>query len=161
MKRWIVPLALLAMGGLLAVAVAVDCVRLAADAQHRVQLADAELAKHETRLVKLLAGSKQLSPEVDAALAAYRASKSWPARHAAYEQVVACFRQMPSGGVDPTNPLDRKFMDDTAGAINRREIAEKPFDEEFAAHQAYLNSWRGRIARWFSPTAQADWEAMR
>ena len=47
-----------------------------------------------------------------------------------------------SGGVDPTNPLDRKFMDDMAGAINRREIAEKPYDDELAAYQQFLNGWR-------------------
>ncbi len=47
-------------------------------------------------------------------------------------------------------------MDDTAGAINRRQVAEKPYDEELAAYQAYLKSWRGTIARMFSPVACAD-----
>ena len=58
--------------------------------------------------------------------------------------------------LDATNPLDRKFMDDTAGAINRRQVAEKPFDKELAAYQAYLQSWRGTIARMISPVARAD-----
>jgi hypothetical protein len=47
-------------------------------------------------------------------------------------------------------------MDDAAGAINRRQVAEKPFDAEEAAYLAYLASWRGQIAQWFSPTARAD-----
>ena len=64
-----------------------------------------------------------------------------------------------NGAADATNPLDRKFMDDTAGAINRREIAEQPYDDEMAAYRAYLGSWRGSLARFFSSTAQADWMA--
>jgi hypothetical protein len=63
-----------------------------------------------------------------------------------------------SASVDPTNPLDRKFMDDIAGAINRREIAEKPFEDEWAAYQEFLNSLRGRVARGFSPQARGDWK---
>ncbi|MCP6725939.1 hypothetical protein NL526_28170, partial [Klebsiella pneumoniae] len=63
-----------------------------------------------------------------------------------------------STSVDPTNPLDRKFMDDVAGAINRREIAEKSFDEEWAAYQEFLNGSLGRIARWFSSQARVDAE---
>jgi hypothetical protein len=146
----------LAAFGLLAVAIAVDCVRLAADARERVRMADDELKKHEDRLATLLAGSPQISPEVKTAIAAYRTAADPSTRHAAYEQLVTSFRQTMSGAIDATNPLDRKFMDDTAGAINRREIAEKPFDEESAAHQAYLARWRGQIARWFSSTARAD-----
>ena len=61
-----------------------------------------------------------------------------------------------SAAIDATNPLDRKFMDDTTGAINRRQVAEKPYDEESAAYQAYLASWRGQIARMISPVARAD-----
>ena len=156
MKRNLLPLVFFAAFALLAVAIAVDCVRLAADARDRVRLADDELKKHEDRLATLLAGSPQVTPEAKSTIATYRTADNPPARHAAYQELVASFRQTMSGAVDATNPLDRKFMDDTAGAINRREIAEKPFDEESAAHQAYLASWRGQIARWFSSTARAD-----
>ncbi len=70
--------------------------------------------------------------------------------------LVASYRQTMSTSVDATNPLDRKFMDDTAGAINRREVAEEPFNEESSAYEAYLHSWRGRIARLFSPAEPTD-----
>ncbi len=156
MKRNLLPLMFLAAFGLLAVAIAVDCVRLAADARDRVRLADDELKKHEDRLATLLAGSPQASAEVKTAITAYRTAADPSARHAAYQELVASFRQTMSTAIDATNPLDRKFMDDTAGAINRREIAEKPYDEESAAYQAYLTNWRGQIARWFSSAARAD-----
>lgn len=159
MKRNLLPIIFLTTFGLLAVAIAVDCVRLAADARDRVRMADDELKKHEDRLATLLAGSPQLSPEVKTALAAYRTADDPTARHTAYQQLVTNFRQTMSQTIDATNPLDRKFMDDTAGAINRREIAEKPFDEEQAAYQAYLASWRGQIARVFSPAARADFKS--
>ncbi len=161
MKYSLLPLIFLVAFGLLAAAVAVDCVRLASDARSRVRLADDELKKHEDRLATLIAGSPQLSPEVKTALATYRTADDPPARHAAYQQLVTIFRQTMSQTIDATNPLMRKFMDDTAGTINRREIAEKPYEEEYAAYRGYLASWRGRIARMFSPAARADFKSAR
>ena len=58
--------------------------------------------------------------------------------------------------IDPTNPLDRKFMDDIAGAINRRDVAQKQYDEESAAYQSHLTGVRGGLAKTFSPHARAD-----
>jgi hypothetical protein len=158
MKKTILPLAVLAMLGLIAAAMALDCLRLAADARGRVELADEEMVKHELRLVTLLAGFGQLSPEVQAAIAAYRKAEDAAARHGAYAQLVTSFRQTMSGKVDPTNSLDRKFMDDVVGAINRREIAQKSHDDEDAAYQEYLSGRRGGVARMFSARARLDWK---
>jgi len=157
MKKAILPLAVLAMLGLICGAFALDCVRLAADARHRVEMADEEQKKHEQRLVSLLTGSTHLSPEVQAAIKAYQEAAGPQARHAAYETLVASFRQTMSEHVDPTNPLDRKFMDDIAGAINRQEIARKTYDVESAAYHQYLLGRRGEVARRFSSQTQADW----
>lgn len=150
MKRNLLPLMFLSTFALLAMAIAVDCVRIAGDFRERVALADAELAKQETRLVKLLEASPQVTPEVTAAIASHRDAKDLCERHEAFDTLVARFQQTMASKLDATNPLDRKVMDDVSGAINRRQVAEKPFDEEEAAYQAYLASWRGQIARWFS-----------
>jgi hypothetical protein len=159
MKKLVVPLAILLMAVLIFAAFALDSTRMAVDARHRADLADGELRKHEQRLVTLLAGSDKRSPEVDSAIKAYEAADDLPVRHAAYTQLITAFRQTMSTKVDPTNPLDRKFMDDIAGAINRREIAEKPFQDEWKAYEEFLNSLRGRIARQFSPQARTDWKS--
>jgi len=156
MKRNLLPLMFFAAFALLAIAIAVDCVRLADDARRRVQLADQELQKHEDRLAVLLAASPEATPEVKDAIANFRAADSPQARRAAYQAMVSTFQQTMAGQLDATNPIARKFMDDTAGAINRQQIAEKPYEEELAAYQAYLASWRGQIARWFSSVARAD-----
>jgi len=156
MKRNLLPMMFLSAFALLAMAIAVDCVRIAGDYQERVALADAELSKQETRLVNLLEASPQVTPEVTAAIASYRDAQDWPARHEAFEALAASVQQTMAGKLDATNPLDRKVMDDVAGAINRRQVAEKPFDEQEAAYQAYLASWRGQIAQWFSSSARAD-----
>jgi hypothetical protein len=158
-KRYLVIAAAVAMLALIAGAVALDCVRLAAQARHRVDLADHELAKHEQRLATLLASSPALTPEVKSAITAYEAPASPPARRAAYDKLVAAFRQSMQTAIDPTNALDRKFMDDVAGAINRHEIAAPSYDAEMSAYQAYLSSPRGAIARWFSPPDEAEWNA--
>jgi hypothetical protein len=159
MKKLIIPLAILAMGLLLGAAVVADCLRLAADARERVALADAEIEKHERRLVKLLDGWAEKSPVVAAAIATFEAADGPTARNEAYERLVASFHQSEPKDLDPTNPLDRKFMDDTAGAINRHEVAQKPYDEESAAYRQFLASWKGAVARRFSSQARADWNA--
>ena len=150
-KRTLVAVAAFAMLALIAAAFAVDCVRLAAQARRRVDLADQELVKHEQRLVKLLTGSAALSSEVQLAITAYRAADRSTARHAAFDQLLIAFRQTMNRSIDPTNALDRKFMDDVAGAINRRELAEPPYDAEMSAYQDYLSGSRGAVARWFAP----------
>jgi hypothetical protein len=159
MKKLVVPLAILLMAAVVLGAFALDSVRMAAAERHRSELADQELQKHEKRLVTLLAGSNERSPEVDSAIKTYKAAENLPARHAAYTQLVVTFRQTMSTKIDPTNPLDRRFMDDIAGAINRRDIAEKPFQNEWAAYQDFLNSLRGRVARWFSAQSRSDWKS--
>ncbi len=58
--------------------------------------------------------------------------------------------------VDPTYALDRKFMDDVAGAINRREMAEPPYDVEMSAYRQYLSGPRGAVAIWFVPQDEAN-----
>jgi hypothetical protein len=163
MKQLVIPLAILGMLALIGAAVVWDCVRLAADDRHRVALADGEMQKHEMRLVKLLSGYTKISPEVQSSIAGYQsaagpATDNNQARHDAYESVVASFRKTVSTEIDPTNPLDRAFMDDVAGTINRREIAKKQYDEESTAYQGFLSSWRGRLARSFSLRARADWK---
>ena len=158
MKKAIVPLAILAMAALVAGAFALDCTRLAADARARVELVEGELHKHELRLVDVLAGMPKRSPEVDAAIAEYRAAGDMHARHKAYQQLVASYRQTMTDAVDPTNPLDRKFMDDIAGAINRREIAEPPYEKELAAYREFLSGTYGKMARRVSAQARADWD---
>ena len=155
MKRLVLPLGLLVMALVLGAAVAFDCMRLASDARHRVQLADDEMKKHETRLVKLVAGNSKVSPMVEAEVGAYEGAGSADDRHSYYDSLVASFRKA-SPAIDPTNPLERKFMDDIAGAINRREIAEKQYDEESTAYQKFLGSWQGKVARVFSSQARAD-----
>jgi hypothetical protein len=156
MKRNLLPLMFFAAFALLAIAIVVDCVRLADDARARVQLADQELQKHEDRLAVLLAASPAATPEVQDAITNFRAAQDPQSRRDAYQAMVSTFQQTMAGQLDATNPIARKFMDDTAGAINRHQVAEKPYDEEQSAYQKYLASWRGQIAQWFSSIARAD-----
>jgi hypothetical protein len=155
-KRYLVVAAAGAMLAIILAAFALDCVRLAAQSRRRVELADQELVKHEQRLVKLLTGSSALSPEVQSAITAYEAPASPAARHAAFDHLLVAFRQSMEPAVDPANALDRKFMDDIAGAINRREIAEAPHDAEMSEYQRYLSGPRGAVARWLSPQDSTD-----
>src|SRR5215210_7871111 len=150
MRKLVLPLAILAMAGLLGAAVVIDCVRLARSAQHRVELADAEMAKNEIRLVKQLEGNAKTTTAVSAAIEHLKSIHGREARMAGYDSLVASYRNTMSGTIDADNLLDRKYMDDAAGAMNRRDVAQKQYEEELGAYQVLLSSWRGRIAQMFS-----------
>jgi hypothetical protein len=156
MRKLIVPLAMLAMAILLGAAVAIDCVRLANDAAHRVELADAEMVKNEIRLVTQLEQSTKTTPDVHAAIENLKAIHDRPSRLAKYDSLVSSFRNTMSAKVDPNNPLDRKLMDDLAGAMNRRDVAQKQCDIELADYQAFINSWRGKVAQAMSTSVRRD-----
>jgi hypothetical protein len=149
MKKLALPLAILAMAALLFGAVALDCVRLAADLHSRVAYADGQMATQEIRLMNVLTSSAKTTPEVQSAVAALKSIHGRQTRIEAYDALVASFRKTMSGAIDATNQLDRKFMDDAAGAMNRREVAEKQYEGELARYQNYMNSWRGHVAQAF------------
>jgi hypothetical protein len=157
-KRYLVFGAAFGMLLLIAAAFVVDCVRLGEAALRRVELADEDLAKHERRLAKLVGASAKATPEVQAAIKSYEAAESAPARRDSYEELVVAFRRTMQFAVDPTDPFERKFMDDTAGAINRRERAEPAYDEEVAAYREYMRGVRGRVARWAAADRHAELE---
>jgi hypothetical protein len=157
MKKLVLPIAIVLMMVLIAAAYVWDSVRAAASARHRVDLADQEMQRHEQRLLKLLTEHPEATAEVKAAVASFQNDADTPQkRRDAYAQVVASFNSTMAVEIDATNPLKRKFIDDVTGAMNRREIAQKQYDEESTAYQRFLGGFRGRLARLLSPSARAD-----
>jgi len=161
MKKLIIPIAIVGMMLLLAAAYTWDSVRAAGAARNRVELADAEMRKHERRLEKLLVDSPKTTTEVQSALALYRTAGDAATRRDAYAQLVSGVQKTMTPALDATNPLERKFMDEISGAINRRQIAEQQFDEESTAYNRFLGSFRGRVAGIFSDQSQHDIAATR
>jgi hypothetical protein len=156
MKKLVLPGAVVVMLVVLAGAFALDCLRYAASARQRVALADDEMRKHEQRLVGLLTTGQGTTPELQAALAAHsEAAGSMRNRHAAYRKLAAVALGSTSNA-DPKDPLARKRMDDIAGAINRRDVAEKQYEVEAAAYQQFLGKFMGSVAKVFSSQARAD-----
>lgn len=151
MKKLVIPLVLLAMLLLLATAFCWDSVRYANAARARVFLADDDVRKQGTRLVKILSDSGKTTEEVRAAITAYQAAPNPHARQEKFEWIVDAFQKTMAGSLDATAPLDRKLSDEILGAMNRRRVAMKAYDEEMKAYQGILSGVRGRIAGLFSP----------
>ena len=154
-KRTLVIGAVVALAALNVAAFCVDCVRLADAAAARVALGDSDMEKQEARLAKLLTSDANVSGATKEAVAAWQKAVSQEdrtARQAAYDKLVAAARS--AVAPNPTDPLERKFADDVAGAINRRQVAEKPYEDEQAAYDAFLKTFRGRVAKWFAPPAR-------
>jgi len=142
-------------GGAMTGAWAWDCARLVRVADDAVAEADREVRRHEERLLSALAGFDDDAPELRHAAAAYRDAHGGVARRRAYGDVVAAARRVLLARNDPTDPLARRFADDVAGALNRRDVADRHFDEVVAACRALSGSFRGRLGRRVSgrPTA--------
>ncbi len=157
MKKLVIPGVVVAMLLLLSSAFVLDCLRYAASARQRVALADEEMRKHEQRLVGLLSSGQGASPELQSALSAYNeAAGSMQNRHAAYRKLAAFALSSAGGKADPNDTLARTRMDNIAGAINRRDVAEKQYAVEAAEYQKFLGSFLGRVAQIFSPQARAN-----
>lgn len=157
MKKLVIPGVVVAMLVLLSSAFVLDCLRYATSARQRVALADEEMRKHEQRLVGLLSAGQGTSPELQAALSAYNeAAGSMQNRHAAYRKLAALALSSAGGKVDPNDTLARTRMDNIAGAINRRDVAEKQYAVEAGEYQKFLGSFLGRVAQIFSPQARTD-----
>lgn len=157
MKKLVIPGVVVAMLVLLSGAFVLDCLRYAASARQRVTLADEEMRKHEERLVGLLSAGQGTSPELQAALSAYNeAAGSMRNRHAAYRKLSTLALSSTSGKADPNDTLARKRMDDIAGAINRRDVAEKQYEVEAADYKKLLDGFMGSVAKAFSAQARAD-----
>jgi hypothetical protein len=150
MKKLAIPVALLAMLLLLASAFWWDCVRYASAARARVFIADDEVRKQEARLVKILSDSGKSTDEANAAVAAYQSAPNPQARQERFELIFSAFQKSMSGSLDVTSPLDRKLSDEVIGAMNRRRVAMKAYDEEAKSYQDFLGSFRGRVASLFS-----------
>lgn len=146
MKFIVLPLAIATMLALVAAAFTWDCVRIEHAEAEQLAAHDAELVKNEERLVAAVEGLPDVPAEVTAAIATYRAAQDRDARHAAYATLQAATERSLVTSLDPTNPLARRAMDEVAGAINRRTIAEKSYAEQRAIYTAWQQSFRGRVA---------------
>ncbi len=156
MKKSYLILALAAMALLVFAAFTWDSVRRVDQARRRMEMADSDMRTNEQRLIKLLSGTPDVGAKLQSAVEAYEAAGDIPTRHDAYDELVARFRQVGPSEIDATNPLDRKFMDDIAGAINRREVSQKEYEIEHAAYRKSLDGFRGSLARIFSSQSRED-----
>lgn len=147
MRRLAIPLALLAMAALVASAFVWDCARLDGNHRQRVALADDALRTNEERLVQALRGLGAPAPELQAALDAHAEAADRDARHAAYAQLRAAAERALAQAPNPDQPATRKVLDEAAGAINRRRVAEPEYQAGVAALAEWRQGFRGAIAR--------------
>jgi hypothetical protein len=157
MKKKVVVIGAISLLGLLAIAFTWDCIRYVHRARLRVDLADAEMRKQEQRLLALIEGLPGAEPELASAIATYQAAAESADRQKAFDALLSTFRRVGPAEVDPEHPLNRQYMDDVAGAINRRDVARRQYDAEVEAFDNTLAGFRGRIGSLFSsPSRRAD-----
>ena len=140
MRKLILVIAVFVMGGIIVGAFAMDSVRLTLAARERVADADEALKTAEIRLVRTLSAWGDAPESVKSAIQAYQAAKTPEERRGAYDGLVAATQQAIT-----SQPPIATTKDDIAGAINRRVVAERPFNEVKEEYDRWLKTTRGRL----------------
>lgn len=140
MRKLILVIAVFVMGGIIVGAFAMDSVRLTLAARERVADADEALKTAEIRLVRTLSAWGDAPESVRSAIQAYQAAKTPEERRGAYDGLVAATLQAIT-----SQPPIATTKDDIAGAINRRVVAERPFNEVKEEYDRWLKTTRGRL----------------
>lgn len=128
-------------------AIFVDCRRLVAAAEADAERVDAELRTYEEKYVSSVRSITGEDSALVSAMEAYNQSTSDPLekRRGAFEDLIAASSSALSRKGVPAAPLERRLADELAGALNRRAIAEKRYDEARGALRDMCASWRGTI----------------
>lgn len=140
MRKLILVIAVLVMGAIMAGAFAMDSVRLTLAAREQVANADDALKTAEIRLVRTLSAWGDAPESVKSAIQAYNAATTPEERRGAYDELVAATQQAIT-----SQPPITTTKDDIAGAINRRVVAERPFNEVKEEYDRWLKTPRGRL----------------
>ncbi len=69
-----------------------------------------------------------------------------PARHDAYRVLVDAVRKDVLPHLDVQDPSSRRLADGIAGALNRRDVAFRSYDERATTCRAIAATRRGRLA---------------
>lgn len=140
MRKLILVIAVFVMGGIMVGAFTIDSVRLTLAARDRVAVADDALKTAEIRLVRTLSAWGDAPESVKSAIQAYQAAKTPEERRGAYDGLVAATQQAIT-----SQPPIATTKDDIAGAINRRVVVERPFNEVKEEYDRWRKTTRGRL----------------
>lgn len=147
MKPWLVLTpALGLMAALVAGAFALDSVRAERARQAEVDQLDTDLAAQEKRLLAALDRLAELPRPVTQARVAYQAATNRDDRQARYTELATMVQREVMPSLDVNQPADRLALDELAGAINRREVVSRRWDELAAEYRAWQATLRGRWA---------------
>lgn len=140
MTPWLViPAAVAMMAAVLLAAVRADCVRLAEAHDAEVRVVDDELVKLERRWLELaLAPYDEVKKKSQRSI--YDAASEIDERHAAFR------RGLDAPPLPFRNEEPQVNTDELQGIFNRWEIMERDYLKRAAERDAFMNSWRGKIA---------------
>ena len=93
---------------------------------------------------------EDLSRDVDRAVGRYPAETTHAARRLAFEGVLGVASQSPTPVIDPNDLVGRRAADEYTGALNRRQIALRAYEDAVAARESLARSTRGKIGLEFA-----------
>lgn len=120
----------------------------------QLETVDTELKLHEERYLREISSFPNIPGELTESIQRYRTTDTISARHRLFNDLTTQAQRFLLGRDPSSNQLERKMLDEMAGALNRRQIAERHFQEALQECKRVQSSWRGTLGGVFSGGAQ-------
>jgi hypothetical protein len=131
-----------------------DCSRAVEAARELVRETDRELSSQEERIIRSLPAAGILGPEIDRAVGRYHSAKAPAEKRLCFEGVLTlASKSTPGstpGALDPNDLVGRRAADEYTGALNRRQIALRGYEDAVAALDELMLGTRGAIGARFA-----------
>jgi len=108
---------------------------------------DRELMRHEDKLITLIQSTNRGSPQFIAAYEACKRTDDISGRHLGFTNIIIDIGQQ---AFDVDHPIERRYADEYAGALNRRQVAMRHYTEAAIEYNQVTAGLRGSIARFFT-----------
>lgn len=145
----------LAFALLLTAAVAWDAVRGLRVTHRLVVDNDREIRLQEERFLSNLAPVGVTPEDVRDETARFRQAQSRTERESVFQELIVRIGSLKP--IMPGDPVARRAADEYAGALNRRQVALRRYQEAATEYNAASQTWTGRLARCLSKMPeQAD-----
>jgi hypothetical protein len=138
----------LAFVALLAGAIGWDAVRELRSAHTLVLDNDREVRLQEERFLNNLTPVGINTEDVQAEKIRFQQAQTTVVREAAFQDLLVRIGRL--NPTAPGDPVARRAADEYAGALNRRQIAVRRYQEAAAEYNAASQTWTGKLARRFS-----------
>lgn len=122
-----------------------DSANAVQSARTQLETVDSELKLQEARYIREISSFPDLPGKVTENIRRYQEAQAISIRHQLFGDLTTEAQKFLLGRDASSNQLQRKILDELSGALNRRQIAERHFQEALRECKQTMSSFRGTI----------------